>query len=292
MTRTVHRKPPPQIAVHLPTELLILVASYLRNSSKKSKGLLKFSLVCRSWRDIARPFVFDAITLRNAAQELELANFLVVHPDAGRWVRSLSYLGDGRKALLPSDCDPWLDWFKDNRPGLSGMLPNLVSLTFGRFWGGVESSHATLLQEFGRTFGPVKKLTITECLCRAGDLVSLVSNFRDLRTLSLDRLSIFSVIRDPQLPCDLPHLTTLVVQSPGFEANKFISRLRSLRSIRNLTLDWGLMLETSSLAQAYVQMLSTETARIDTLTFSFSRAFLCLDPNADIRVAGESSTLR
>ncbi|KAJ3485762.1 hypothetical protein NLI96_g4710 [Meripilus lineatus] len=268
----------------LPLELLSMIASYMRNDY--TQGKLAFSLVCRHWRDIARPFVFASLTIKSVAQEIELSELLVAHPDLAYRVLSLTY-----NRVFPKDPDALEAWLGD-RPKLYGLLPNLVDLTFGNFQISTKASQASFLQEIGRGFSSVKELAVFACHGRPNDFMALISSFGNLETLSLSSNTLLDMDQEPDTPCDLSRLTTLDIDSPDYRIGSVLSRFKSLRSVRNLQLRWDVLQEEErdswDTTEDYLDILSKENMTIDSLTlqFEYSSQF----SNTDMQVAGEISS--
>ncbi|KAJ3485765.1 hypothetical protein NLI96_g4717 [Meripilus lineatus] len=282
--------PPSHVTVSLPPELLIVVASYLRNNFV-AKGLLTFSLVCRDWRDIARPFIFDSLTVKNVAQEVELSEFLLAHPVQAKWVLSLTYSGPWQayRTYRAEQLDAWEAWFGD-RPKLYGLLPNLVALTFCHFRTSTKTSKASFLQEIGRGFSSVRKLAVENCTGHPDDFTAIISNFDKLDTLTLSRITPFNMDRNPATSCDLSRLTTLNIEFPGVGIGSIISRFNSLQSVRNLQLGWEFLHSPwNSTTEDYLNILSQENVRIDSLTLCFVPRTLAWKSNVDVQTIAKFS---
>lgn len=285
-----HNPPSRGINLGLPLELLIMVASYLRNNAKEGKSLRAFSLVCRHWRNVALPFVFDALTISSVTQELDVAAFFVSHPDHAKWVRSLTYIGLVHSPLYMEGPDAWDSWFGD-QPKLSGFLPNLVALTMRSFWGFTDVEHAPFLKKIGRGFSSVKKLALESCLGRPDDFTALISNFDNLESLSLKRITAFAADPTPIPTCFLSRLVSLDVKYPGLGNHNIVSRLESLQSVRDLKLSWDMILGAKDTTASYLTMLSQENMRIDSLALCFAIDALGTFIDADILTTGEISFL-
>lgn len=268
------------VQVRLPNELLISVAGHLRNSKGEDKSLLRFSLVCRTWRDLARPFVFHSITLRSSDAENELANLIKAEPGISLWIRSLAYLSPSPLGFSPRS---WMDHFQvgDEFP-LSGLIPKLEELILRGSFLNMEDGCS---QKYACEFPTVKKLTLCSLIVTTGNFAAGVSAFRNLESLTCKEVSIYRPVdAQPHSHTLPPRLTTLAIPSPIDDIRQLVGFLPPFRTINNLTLSWHHIGENQA-TQTYIRMLEEGAMELKCFTMQFVGYEIHQDSTVEICVA-------
>lgn len=173
---------------------LFLVSSL---TQPEKKAIARVALVCRYWADQCRPWLFERLVLRSAADVRQLRGFvdLPAHPrtTSNRVLRRMENLVQ-TILLVTDEADvPWAHL-------IPPLLSALVSVRFCELSISGRNAHATpthmpsihryLPRIVPALFSPFTELTLSDlCFTTANDLFRLVAELTKLSTLSLHNVT-------------------------------------------------------------------------------------------------------
>ncbi|KAI0790502.1 hypothetical protein C8Q75DRAFT_762131 [Abortiporus biennis] len=174
------------------TPLPLEIVEYLAGFFWEDQATLKvYTLICRSWNQVAKPYLYRSITIYDEFRLHELENLLESNKSMQHWIRELRIEG-GLRSARDSPFDSWVFVLAMKLPNLLKRLHTLEFVSVQPYPSGLATQQLEDFVSQMTGFLTLKCLSFIDCSFQGGVLLSFIHGPQHLEELHLHDIRMMS----------------------------------------------------------------------------------------------------